>query len=1371
MKNFTAYHHSKSFNKGTNNPNSIELHNVENSPGGGGYFTKLSFEIKVLIILICFNSNLIFANCNDFIYYNDTNFDNSVTVCQGETTNLFADNWLLNGPVGSNVIQWHYILNNTDVMFASNIANNPQGSNYQSFTFSNVGEYDIYYVIGTEVNGNFVETSSVCLNDYLHVNVIGGVPSGNFVAPFNGCKFSNIIKFALDVNSWPYDLNTSWIDIGGGPQTLPTVMFDLNLGYNPIFSAGIYNVVLHLENACGAVDYYQQYTIYPTVPVLTNDFTICEGTSTIDLGAVIPQYATLEWFANGISIGFGNPLTIPAPNTTTMYTAQGNFPGNGCPGSDILTVNVIPNQEIEIIGSTSNCNGNTMTYYINNPIAGAIYNWNIIGGSPSSATGTQVIITWDPSIWPGGGLIEVSSSNFTCLLTGYLPIEPCCATGTEYTFFANGFDDTNTSTDDIYLSQIFANLLPNSNILSPGFFVTNWPGTGGPYYNVVLGGNIIVDMDLTITNNLIIDLMPQTSIGVLPGYTLTIQDGSVLKAACKEMWDGIYLNGPSSLTSNNIPRLRVFNGVTIQDMENGIVCNNNAIYEIGNNQASVKLNKNYKNITVTGYSNNSYSAVQPSFVRNCRFTCEATQYTQPDDYLISPHANQITFYGVNVLKVDNITIGEATPLQSNLFENMNFGIISKNSSINVFNNHFNHITPVGASEDCDCRCREGAAICSTGRAWAFGWPNPVPPVPANNAQIGGLANYEKNSFNDCLVGVQLTSYMNADIIDNSFDNIKIWGVSASNHIPLFSNPSQLNIIQNEFYNISQVYNIITDYTSVTKLIEGNKYNLNTQNILSLQTTAISVTDATNTGVTNLRIDDNLINMVQIGIDCVNQNRAIIDDNTIALATLTYVTDANRSHGIRIDHCNRATLNDNLISADNRDNWWTHGITADYSDDSHIFCNHTYKTGHGIVWSGSYSNPKIYNNNMHRNAAGLTLNWASFGQQLLYSGTNGPAPMYADNIWVGPYANYFHTKVYTCLTCPPIGIMYARPQQGTAYLPNPFYAFSDPPQLELKPDNFTPSAGTLQWINAEENNHYCNLQSAQETSDILPVSNGNILATENQNIPNSETADSYWWEVYQKYMKLMADTLPDAITVNWLDSMSNTAIGQLYAVGTNINPQTTDATTIANLQTQNNLISTQTQQEVVFKNANALWLQALQFLNDSNYVGYPDTSFDFNSVKTIAWECPKSSGPGVFSMRVLANKLDTVWVNYNNDCEQPPNVNEERSSIYYAQAADNEDETHDYDFLNVNDNDEVIESLKIYPNPNTGSFFINLENVNPSQVVVNVYNALGQNIEAQVQNVTGTIISVDINKQPKGLYIVEILSNQKIVGRTKLSISE
>ena len=153
------------------------------------------------------------------------------------------------------------------------------------------------------------------------------------------------------------------------------------------------------------------------------------------------------------------------------------------------------------------------------------------------------------------------------------------------------------------------------------------------------------------------------------------------------------------------------------------------------------------------------------------------------------------------------------------------------------------------------------------------------------------------------------------------------------------------------------------------------------------------------------------------------------------------------------------------------------------------------------------------------------------------------------------------------------------------------------------------------------------------------------------------------------------------------------------------------------------------------------------------------------------ECPKSHGPGVYSMRVLANLLDNVWVNYNNNCENPRNENEERRSIYYAQAADNEDESYDYDFLNKKENEELLNTFEVYPNPNAGSFFVNVENMNTSQVLVKIYNAIGQNIEAQVQQVNGNIISVDMNKQPKGIYLLEILSNQKIIGRTKLSITE
>jgi hypothetical protein len=977
-------------------------------------------------------------------------------------------------------------------------------------------------------------------------------------------------------------------------------------------------------------------------------------------------------------------------------------------------------------------------------------------------------VTWSPGGYTGTTITVPITANYTtytytgsiyqgCQVSGIVNItntQSCCfneEAGGEVLFAIDG------SQSPFYASDLIN--MNGGNIVSPV----------GAQNTLLINGEFIVDANLTFTNYLDVQLSTNSKITIRNGITFTIKDFTVLRA-CDEMWDGIYMNGLSNLNASNIPKLKVFNGVTIQDMENGIVCNNNAIYEIGNHQASVKLNKNYKNITVTGYSDGiSYSAMHPSFVKNCRFTCQASQYTQPDDYLISPHSNQVTFYGVNILKVDNITIGAATPMQSNLFENMNFGIISRSANINVYNNFFKNITAVGAGEDCNCKCRAGAAICSEGRQIGqMGLPGQYI-TPANTANIGGTNLYQSNSFENCFFGIDFTKFMNGNIIDNSFDKILVYGIYARNHYPIASNNTFINIEENEFHDVYVVHNYIVNYSAVPKLITNNDYNLNTLNIYTIEASAIVVEDASNVGVTNLNINDNDIKVVQYGINCKNQNRAVIYDNRIELSTLNYVVDNDRSHGIKIDHCNRATVSDNLISADNRDNWWTHGITADYSDDSHIFCNHTYKTGHGIVWSGSYSNPKIFNNNMHRNAAGLTLNWASFGQQLLYSGTNGPAPMYADNIWVGPYANYFHTKVYTCLTCPPIGIMHARPQQGTAYLPNPFYAFSDPLLNELKPDAVFPALGTIQWINAEPNNHYCNLQSAQETSDILPVSNANLLATENQNIPNSETADGYWWEVYQKYMKLMADTLPDAITVNWLDSMSTTAIGQLYAVGTNINPQTTDATTIANLQTQNNLISAQTQQEVVFKNANALWLQALQFLNDSNYVGYPDTSFDFNSVKTIAWECPKSNGPGVFSMRVLANKLDTVWVNYNNDCEQPPNVNEERSSIYYAQAADNDDETHDYDFLIKSEDASSIKNFIVYPNPSDGIFNIDFGNENIGTNSIKMYNSMGQQVEMTSLKINSQIITLDLSNAPKGLYIFEILEGNKVVGRSKLSL--
>ena len=83
----------------------------------------------------------------------------------------------------------------------------------------------------------------------------------------------------------------------------------------------------------------------------------------------------------------------------------------------------------------------------------------------------------------------------------------------------------------------------------------------------------------------------------------------------------------------------------------------------------------------------------------------------------------------------------------------------------------------------------------------------------------------------------------------------------------------------------------------------------------------------------------------------------------------------------------------------------------------------------------------------------------------------------------------------------------------------------------------------------------------------------------------------------------------------------------------------------------------------------------------------------------------------------------------------------------------------------------INSFNVYPNPSAGSFNIDVEHMNSSQIVNKVYNSLGQQIETMVQVVNEKTVSVDINKQASGLYTIELILNQKIIGRTKLSITE
>jgi hypothetical protein len=74
--------------------------------------------------------------------------------------------------------------------------------------------------------------------------------------------------------------------------------------------------------------------------------------------------------------------------------------------------------------------------------------------------------------------------------------------------------------------------------------------------------------------------------------------------------------------------------------------------------------------------------------------------------------------------------------------------------------------------------------------------------------------------------------------------------------------------------------------------------------------------------------------------------------------------------------------------------------------------------------------------------------------------------------------------------------------------------------------------------------------------------------------------------------------------------------------------------------------------------------------------------------------------------------------------------------------------------------ELLESIVAYPNPSKGDFEIGLP-IAEGQVNIEVYNTLGQLVEANNYQIMYGKVRVNLSKQPKGLYIAKVYLEQPI----------
>ena len=135
------------------------------------------------------------------------------------------------------------------------------------------------------------------------------------------------------------------------------------------------------------------------------------------------------------------------------------------------------------------------------------------------------------------------------------------------------------------------------------------------------------------------------------------------------------------------------------------------------------------------------------------------------------------------------------------------------------------------------------------------------------------------------------------------------------------------------------------------------------------------------------------------------------------------------------------------------------------------------------------------------------------------------------------------------------------------------------------------------------------------------------------------------------------------------------------------------------------------------------------------------------LREIALRCPLDDGFGVYMARSALLKLDTLPRNYHNDCELL-----QRSEGQLNKTHISEDENE----------------FSMYPNPNNGSWTMNLPLNDEETAVIDVFDMLGQRVFSEQINRTG-LRNLEPHDMLNGVYTVRVLVNTEMRFSGKLTI--
>jgi hypothetical protein len=696
---------------------------------------------------------------------------------------------------------------------------------------------------------------------------------------------------------------------------------------------------------------YYQYDSDLTTNIIPNNPTICIN-ECIDLFAD-PYNACYQYYWPDQNT-FGESINI-CPSATTDVTLQISDNSNKCEIFETSTTITVSDPTVEINGPLNLCCTN-LTY---NATPGfATYQWTTDPAFLFSGQSTSSIQLNVPAGFNSDFTVTVTVTDINgCTAIETIEIKECCKD------FNPGFVYT---TDPCYPSKLSDYLTGGSAAwpFNPGIQATSMSGVV-----IQVANDLTIDLDYTLTNGTVFQIYPGAKIIIDPNIDFTVNNSRLLEL-CQEMWDGVYVEDPTS-------SLIIQNNSIAQQAINAVVTSNGGFIKL--DQSTIR--NCHKGVVIEGFSTGTY----PATVTGCKFVTNAQLY--------APHLNEQMHKGIEVNLASIVDIGQTGVNNTNYFDKMDYGIHITSTSANIVNNDFKNIKQVATNPPCNtCGCDLGTAVCA----------QIVKNVPNPFIHIGGNSN-QKNVFNKNDFGATVIGRYDTDILTNDFSNHQ-------GAVSIYNASGKIININDNIYKNFVIGTGVYEIPKSTLTIKNNDYNNGFTFLPNVSNTAI-FTNHSLPSFFSADISFNQIKKVRNGIYCINASGLVspflppqiqIHDNVITYNQLnTNATGGINHTGIRMDGSTFININNNdIIKPGSTTTNATvasqiEGIRINGSQVMIVDNNYIKHTGYGISVMGSCSPSVLKCNEMDRCFNGVNFsNTATIGNQL-----NSGQP--TGNLWSGP----------------------------------------------------------------------------------------------------------------------------------------------------------------------------------------------------------------------------------------------------------------------------------------------------------------------------------------------------------------------------------